>query len=78
MMLYTFFWVILQRLNFICRGFGPLCLFHLHTYPTMKMEQTEWFETPAYKIQKLGNYPEERIQHSEQGESLKSRNYTIL
>ena len=29
-MLYVFFWVISQRLNFICRRFGTLCLFHLH------------------------------------------------
>ena len=29
-MLYTFFWVIPRRLNFICRRFGTLCLFHLH------------------------------------------------
>jgi hypothetical protein len=27
----------------------------------------------AYKIQTPGNYPEESIQHSKQGESLKSR-----
>jgi hypothetical protein len=38
----------------------------------MKMEQTEYFETSAYKIQTPGNYPEENIQHSEHGESLKS------
>ena len=25
-----FFWVISRRLNFICRRFGTLCLFHLH------------------------------------------------
>jgi len=43
----------------------------------MKMEQTECFETSAYKIQVLGNHPKERIQHSEQGESLKSR-LTVL
>ena len=36
------------------------------------MEQTECSETLAYKIQMLGNYPEESIQHSEHGESLKS------
>jgi len=30
-------------------------------------------ETSAYKIQTPGNYPEESIQHSVQGESLKSR-----
>ena len=29
-MLYIFFWVIPRRLNFICRRFGTLCLFHLH------------------------------------------------
>jgi hypothetical protein len=45
----------------------------LHTYLPMKMEQTECSETSAYKIQTPGNYPEESIQHSEHGESLKSR-----
>ena len=34
---------------------------------------TECSETSAYKIQTPGNYPEESIQHSEHGESLKSR-----
>jgi len=34
---------------------------------------TECSETSPYKIQTPGNYPEESIQHSEQGESLKSR-----
>ena len=29
-MFYVFFWVIPLRLNFICRRFGTLCLFHLH------------------------------------------------
>jgi len=40
------------------------------------MEQTECSETPAYKIQTPGNYPEESIQHTEHGESLKSRTVT--
>jgi hypothetical protein len=40
----------------------------------MKMEQTERFETSAYKLQSPGNYPEESPQHSEHGESLKSGN----
>jgi len=45
-LLYVFFWVITRRLNFICRRFGTLCLFHLHwqvgvyTYLLMKMEQS--------------------------------------
>jgi len=34
----------------------------LHPYPPMKMEQTECSEMLAYKIQMLGNYPEESMQ----------------
>jgi len=37
------------------------------------MEQKECSETSAHKLQTPGNYPEESIQHSERGESLKSR-----
>jgi hypothetical protein len=40
------------------------------------MEQTQGSEKPAYKIQTPGNYPEESIQHSEHGASLKSRMFT--
>jgi hypothetical protein len=29
--LYAFFWVTAQCLNFICWHFRTLCLFHLHT-----------------------------------------------
>jgi len=32
----------------------------------MKMEQIECSETSAYKIQMLGNYPEENIQHKKE------------
>jgi len=46
-------------------------LFHLHRH--IKMEKTECSETSAYKIHTPGNYPEENIQHTEHGESLKSR-----
>jgi hypothetical protein len=42
-----------------------------YTYAPVKMEQTKCSETLAYKIQTPGNYPEESIQHSEHGESLK-------
>jgi len=45
----------------------------MYTYMPMKMEETECFETSAYKIQTRGNYPEENIKHTEHGESLKSR-----
>jgi len=44
----------------------------------MKMGQTECSETSTYKIQTLGNYPEESIQHTERGESLKSRTSKVL
>ena len=40
---------------------------------TMKMEQTECSEMSAHKIQTPGNYPEENIQHTKHGKSLKSR-----
>jgi len=43
----------------------------------MKMEQAECSETSAYKIQTPGNYPKEKTQHSEHGESLKSRIKTV-
>jgi hypothetical protein len=36
LVLYAFFWVILRLLNFICRRFGTLCLFHLHRRIGMK------------------------------------------
>jgi hypothetical protein len=39
----------------------------------MKMEQTECSKKSAYKIQMPGNYPEKNIQHTEHGESLKSK-----
>ena len=44
----------------------------------MKMERMGCSEMSVYKIQTLGNYPEESIQHSEHGESLKSRSDTIF
>jgi len=39
---------------------------------------TECSETSAYKIQTPGNYPEESIQHSEHGESLKPSTLCFL
>jgi len=48
-----------------------------YTYPPTKMEQAECSEMSAYEIQTLRNYPEESIQHSEHGESLKSRMLTL-
>jgi hypothetical protein len=78
-LLYAFFWVIPRRLNFICRRFGTLRLFHLHmrvsmgisSYQASHEDGREGSETAAYKTQTSGNHPEESIQHSEHGESLK-------
>jgi hypothetical protein len=38
----------------------------------------ECSETSAYKIQTPRNYPEENTQHTEHGESLKSRRVTYM
>jgi hypothetical protein len=39
----------------------------------MKAKQTECSETLAFKLQTLGNNPEESIRNSKHGERLKSR-----
>jgi len=65
-----------QTISRINTPFSNLLIFH--TYPLMKMKQSECSETSVYKIQKMGNYPEESIQHSEQGGSFKSRIIHLL
>jgi hypothetical protein len=55
---------------FKVRPFSNLVIIYLLAYE----DETECSETSAYKIQTPGNYPEENIQHTEHGESLKSRN----
>jgi len=42
------------------------------------MEQTECSEMSACRIQTQGNYPEESIQHSEQGKSFEIKNFLLL
>jgi hypothetical protein len=68
-----FLWVIPQHMNFICRHFRTLCLFLLPAY-TAYEDGTECSETSANTIQTARNHPKEKIQHSEHGESLISRN----
>jgi len=79
--MYSFFWVLPRRMYFMCQRFGTLRQVHLHRWcrltQPMKMELTECSETSTYKIQKPGNHPKERIQHTEHGESLKSRRKTV-
>ena len=74
-----------QEKHILCflLGNSPASEFYMPTFQNtlsvpsseapMKMEQRQCFETLVYKIQTLRNYPEESIQHSEHGESLKSR-----
>ena len=51
------------------RPFSILVIHHLPAYE----DGTECSETSAYIIQTPGNYAKENIQHTEHGESLKSR-----
>jgi hypothetical protein len=67
-----YFWVTPLGLNFMCRRFGTLL--HLFAYA----DETECSETSAYKIQTPRNYPEESVQNSENGESLKSRKLSVV
>ena len=54
--------VILRRLNFMCRRFGTLLMFHLMAgTPPINMEQTGCPEKLAQEIQKPGKHPKERI-----------------
>jgi hypothetical protein len=49
----------------------------LFNFLPMKMEQIECSETSAYKMQTPGSHPEENIQHTENGESLKSKKSSL-
>jgi hypothetical protein len=69
LMTYAFFSVIPRRLNCICQRFGTLCLFHLHRRYRTDSVPKRWH----IKIHTPGICPEESIQYSKHGESLKSR-----
>ena len=59
-MSYAFFWVIPQRLNFICQRFGTLCLGWGHVWGSFYThlpayeDGTECSEMSAYKIRRRG------------------------
>jgi hypothetical protein len=82
---HVFFWVMPWRLNFMptfrntlpvpSSQAGRCRILHL---PAYEDQQTECSETSAYKIQTSGNYPEENMQSTEHGESLKSRIVKVL
>jgi hypothetical protein len=64
---------------FFLLGDSPESEFYMPTFrkftPPMKMEQTEYSVTSAYRIQTLGNHPKERIKPSEHGESFYQERY---
>ena len=61
-MLYSFLWVILRCLNFICQRFGTLCLSQVvWTRSHDLWRWTECSKTLALEIQMLGNHPKERV-----------------
>jgi len=64
-----FFGVITRRLEFICGRFEKVCLFHFH-------RQTYDDGTDGVS-ETSGNYPKESIQHTEHGESLKSKSRNV-
>jgi hypothetical protein len=75
-MLYSFFWVIPQRLNFTCRCFGTICcsifigkslksrIIHLYGKETARhirlFEKLRIKITSAHKIQTPGNHPKKK------------------
>ena len=67
---YIFFWVFPRRQIVVGRRFGTLYQFHL--------ELIQGSETSANYNFTPGKYPEENIQYSNHGESLKSRTLTCL
>jgi hypothetical protein len=73
-LLYSFFCMIPQRLNFMCRHFRTPCQLHLQRW--CLEDGTKSSTTSAPKIKMPGNYPKERKQHSEHSKSLKL-NYTV-
>jgi hypothetical protein len=84
MCLYVFFWVIPRRLNFVCRRFGTLCLFHLHRLePTFSCINTLTILKPSYYSSYLPAYEDGTdrvfrnvgIQNSDAGE-LPRRKHT--
>jgi hypothetical protein len=79
------FFSLLNKSHIVCffLGNSPASEFYMPTfrntlYVPAYEDGTACSETSAYKIQTPGNYPEESIQHSVHGESLKSRKIMSL
>jgi hypothetical protein len=67
-LLFSFFFMILRRL-FLCADFSEHCVCSIFNgrVNTTDEDGTECSETSAHKVQTLGNYPKEGIQHSQHG-----------
>jgi len=74
--MYSLFWMIPRRLNFMCRRFGTLCSIFMDR--TTYEDGAECSEMSAHKTQNPGNHPKERKQHSEHGKSLEPRMASYL
>jgi len=69
--MYIFVWVFLRRQIVVGRRFGTLYQFHLQRLG--EQCQIQGSETSDNYNLTPGKYPEENIQYSNDGESLKSR-----
>jgi len=84
-LLYAFFWVIPRRLNFICRRFGTLCLFHLHRRIGIESTPIRLWRWNRQSVPKRRHIKfrchgitQKSIQHSEHSKRLKSRKTLIV
>jgi hypothetical protein len=72
-MLYSFFWVILRHLNFMCRRFETLCRFHLHMWCVQEFPLfTPPMNMDPIVFRNVGTY------NSDARESPKGKNTTKL
>jgi len=69
--LYAFFWLIPQRLNFVCRRFRSLCLFHLHREVNVPTHLWRWNRQSVPKCRHI-KFRRRRITQK------KAYNYSIL
>jgi hypothetical protein len=74
-LLYAFFWVIPRHLNIVCQRFGTLCSIFIGAYE----DGTDRVcRNVVNKIQMPRNHPEESVEHSEHGKSLKPRKILLV
>ena len=72
---YAFFCVITRRLEFICRRFGTLCLFHLHRQVHVS-RKSFYSHLPAYE-DGTDSVPKRRHINSRRGVIIQKKAYNI-